>query len=322
MIYLKDLFKQHFRVLLGGTVLFLTLWLVGRELKQYTLAETLQAFSSIPLSRLLVACLITALDYVFIASGDFLGLLWLKCRLFSTYSFAVAAAGNAIWCNAGIIAGSTAKYRFYSYLGLSAFQIASLLTFSSLSYFLGLFFLGGLTSLAEFFQSYMAGVHLIVSTESLIRFSFLLAVILYLFVPLFGRRDLSIGRYSITVPPFWIALMQVFLASMDWFLAGTVLYILMPPGSPLDLLQVIGTYVIAQITVLISQVPGGAGVFEGMVFLMLSSQIKGNEVLGTLIAFRMIFSVFPLITASCFWVSHEFSIRKGILDMRLPDGEN
>ncbi|MBN1332422.1 MAG: UPF0104 family protein [Synergistales bacterium] len=252
-----------------------------------------------------MTCLVTAVDYLFIVLGDFLGLGWLERKLFSPFSFAVAAAGNAIWCNAGILAGSTVKYRFYSYLGLTALQIASLVTFTWISYFLGLFFLGGMTNLVVLFNLWISGGPISPGPGKWISWALLSAVFLYLGFSLLGRRQISIGRTFIPVPSFHIAVLQVCLASMDWLLAGTVLFTLLPQGFGLGFSQVTGTYVMAQITVLISQVPGGAGVFEGMVLLFLSRKINGEKVLATVLAFRIIFSIAPLIRACVFWGFHE-----------------
>ena len=67
----------------------------------------------------------------------------------------------------------------------------------------------------------------------------------------------------------------------------------------------------AQITVLISQVPGGAGVFEGMVLLLLSGKINGEKALATLLAFRIIFSIIPLLIACLFWGLNEICGMRG-----------
>ncbi|MBN1332421.1 MAG: hypothetical protein JW971_01545 [Synergistales bacterium] len=40
---MKDLLKKHFRLLLGGAVACLVLWIIGRESKNYSLEEIIRA---------------------------------------------------------------------------------------------------------------------------------------------------------------------------------------------------------------------------------------------------------------------------------------
>ena len=55
---------------------------------------------------------------------------------------------------------------------------------------------------------------------------------------------------------------------IDWALAGAVLYVLLPPnGAPF--LAVLGAFLAAQLLGLASHVPGGVGVFEGLMVLLL-----------------------------------------------------
>ena len=58
----------------------------------------------------------------------------------------------------------------------------------------------------------------------------------------------------------------------------------------------------AQIAGIISNIPGGLGVFETVILLTLSSTIPSVQLLGSLLAYRVIYYWIPLILAIfCLW---------------------
>src|SRR5690606_22731930 len=48
----------------------------------------------------------------------------------------------------------------------------------------------------------------------------------------------------------------------------------------------------------VSQVPGGLGVFETVLLLMLGSQVPGSAIIGSLLAFRAVYYFLPLVLAA------------------------
>jgi len=293
---------------LAGTALTVfVIFLVVKEISQYSISEIITAFSEIPLKNLLFASIVTFVDYLIIAAVDNLGFVWLGYRDLSLKRFILAAAGNAIWCNAGVLAGSTAKFRLYRSHGLDTIDIASLVTFTSVTYFLGLFFLGGLIYLIEPFQlpSFIS-TDLISGTTGILGIVLLSLVAGYFLICILpGWKSIKTGSRNISLPSPQIAVFQVILASMDWLLASAVLMILVPDSFGLSAVQVIKTFVTAQIAVLVSQVPGGIGIFEGMVLLMLPEKVSASQGFATVLAFRTVFSIIPLLLSSSFFGIHE-----------------
>ena len=64
-----------------------------------------------------------------------------------------------------------------------------------------------------------------------------------------------------------MAAAQIGLSLLDWTLAAAVLYVLLPPGLPFGFLPFVGLFGLANLGGLISNVPGGIGVFEAVVLL-------------------------------------------------------
>ncbi|MGO9073203.1 MAG: hypothetical protein ACLQEI_03335 [Terriglobales bacterium] len=90
--------------------------------------------------------------------------------------------------------------------------------------------------------------------------------------------------------------MQFAIASLDQALAAGVVYVLLPPETQISFHQFLGVYVIATPISLLSLVPGGLGVFETMVVALVPSTSKA-ALLGSLIAYRLIYFVLPLALA-------------------------
>lgn len=274
------------------------IWTVSVEIQYYTFPGIISALRSIPARRIILAVFLTILDYAIIASVDLLGLRWLGCRPpFSRTAFAAVTA-NALWCNAGVIAGSSAKFRLYSNMGLTPVQIGSLISFTSVTYFLGLFFLGGILHLVFPLPEMEHLMSLPVHSSSIVSMIFLVLVGVYLGFSLFHKKNIFIADHEISFPDIKTALAQIILASTDWLLAGSILLVLLPPVEGLPPFSILAVYILAQMGVLASQVPGGLGVLEGMLMILLPASLKGDGEIAAILAFRIIFSLIPLLVSS------------------------
>ena len=84
------------------------------------------------------------------------------------------------------------------------------------------------------------------------------------------------------------------LSLLDWTLAAAVLYVLLPPGLPFGFLPFVGLFGLANLGGLISNVPGGIGVFEAVVLLAMPDGGGSAAVAAALIAYRLIYYLLPL----------------------------
>ncbi len=86
------------------------------------------------------------------------------------------------------------------------------------------------------------------------------------------------------------------MSTVDWLLAGAVLFVLLPTGQA-PLLPVLGAFLIAQLVGLTSHVPGGAGVFEGLLVLLLKPYLSAEQLLPSLLVYRLVYYLLPLTIA-------------------------
>jgi uncharacterized protein (TIRG00374 family) len=87
---------------------------------------------------------------------------------------------------------------------------------------------------------------------------------------------------------------QIGLAATDLLLATSVIYVLLPASVEIAFPYMLGVYLMALLAGLISHVPGGLGVFDGIVLMMLTPTVPASTVAAALLAYRVIFHLLPL----------------------------
>ena len=107
------------------------------------------------------------------------------------------------------------------------------------------------------------------------------------------RRPLRFGGWEFPIPSLKVTTLQLCIAALDWTAAGAVLYALLPPGHRLSFLPFLGAFLLAQFAGQISHVPGGLGVFETLMVLLLKPYLPAAATIGALVAFRAIYYLVP-----------------------------
>lgn len=107
------------------------------------------------------------------------------------------------------------------------------------------------------------------------------------------KRPLQVLHWDFNLPSCRMAFLQTIVASVDMLLAASVLYILLPPSIETSYWHFLAVYLLASVAALISHVPGGLGVLE-LVLLLLLSPDEPQHLIGALLAFRAIYFLLPL----------------------------
>jgi len=265
----------------------------------------------IPVPHLLVAFVLTLLNYLIMSGYDLLALRYIHYRLPYRKIAVASFIGYAFSNNIGLsmFAGGSVRYRLYSAWGLSAEQITKIVIFCSLTLWLGFLTLGGIAFLFEPMVLPKA-LHLPFASVRPIGVVFLSLVGGYFLWNIMKKRPIRIGGWEFPIPSSRLFLLQVSIAALDWGLAGSVLYFLLPSAENISLTGFIGIYLLAQFAGLISQVPGGLGVFETTILLLLPPRLSASAVLGSLLAYRFIYYLVPLGIASLMLGAHEVIEKK------------
>lgn len=296
-----------------GLVLFgVALWVLHKELEKYRLHEILQYLQGIPLSQFLIAIALTMISYLIMTGYDFLALRFINrplgFRKMATASFIGYAFSNNIGFS--MVAGASIRYRLYSSWGLSALEITKVIFFNTVSIWLGFLMLGAGVFLLEPLDIPKA-LHIPFATDRPLGLLFLIPILIYAALILTKRRALKFGDFEMTVPPARLFLPQIAVATVDWAFAGSILFVLLPPIIPLP--SFIGIYLIAQLAGLVSQIPGGLGIFEAVILIFLSPLIPASSIIGSLVIYRLTYYILPLLIAAVILGIEEIIQRKQIL---------
>lgn len=298
---------SHLLPSLLGVVLFgLSLWAIGHELREFSPEELLRSLQAIPWQFLLLAIGLTFLNYIALTGYDALALQYIRHRLPYSKTALVSVISYAVSNSVGfaLLSGSAIRYRFYIPWGLSATQIAYIIAFCNISFWLGLLTVGGLIFILQP-VAVPALLHLPFTSVRPIGGIFLTVILGYLIWNGISQKALRLGSWVLPHLPVKLCLLQLLITSLDWFFAAGVFYTLLPHASAVPLLVFFGVYLLAQLAGVISNVPGGLGVFETVMLLLLSPPISSAELFGALIAYRGIYYFLPLAIAVVLLGWHE-----------------
>ena len=294
--------RRLFRVLgsLFGLLLFgVALWILHRQLRAHSIDDILRSLREIPSRQVLLCLALTCLNYFMMTGYDFLalryvrqGLAYRKIALASFISFAFS-----VNMGLGTIAGGSVRYRLYSAWGLSALDITKLVAFCSATLVLGFLVLAGMVFLLEP-MAVPRVLHLPFSSVRPIGVIFLLFVAAYFIWNLWKKGPIRIRSWEFDLPSPGLLIAQVTLASLEWAVGGSALYALLPVPPELSFPGFLGIYLLALWAGMASQVPGGLGVFETLVVLLLSPIMPATNSLGPLLVYRGIYYILPLCLAA------------------------
>jgi uncharacterized membrane protein YbhN (UPF0104 family) len=196
-----------------------------------------------------------------------------------------------------VLTGGGVRYRLYGELGLSPTEAAQVTAINVATYVAGLFTIAGLVFLVEPL-AIPTFLHLPFATARPVGIAFLLCVLGYLLLATFGHGSLHLWRWQLPVPSPRVVLRQVGTSSADWLLSGGALYVLLPALLGVSYPRFMGAFLLAQIVALVSPLPGGLGIFELLVLLLLHDEASRAAMLGSLLAYRVIYYLIPLLIAA------------------------
>jgi phosphatidylglycerol lysyltransferase len=269
-----------------------------RQLHAYRLHDILFWIRAIPARQTWTAVLLTTGSYLIMTGYDLLALRYIRHPLplgrTALTSFLGYTFSNSIGLS--MVAGASVRYRLYSAWGLSAAEITQVVLFCTASLWLGFCALSG----AIFVTEPMALPHSLLWPVHTVRPLGLLLLALvgfYFAATLAGRKALTLKGWRLAPPSWRLAGAQTVIASADWLMAGSVLYVLLPQGTALGYSHFLEIYLIAQLAGLVSQVPGGLGVFETVILLLLPAGATAPRMLGALVVYRGVYYLLPLMVA-------------------------
>ena len=293
-----------------GLVLFVAaLEVLRTELRAVTWHGLTTDLSNISGWRLALAGLVTAVNYGVLTGYDFLAFAYLGKRLPPRRVAMTSFLAYAISNNVGfaMLSGASVRYRFYTRWGITADELSRIVFSYVVTFWLGLLLVGGL-SLARSPLPQELGIPIATIVAPI---GWLLMVVSVSYVAAAALRlgPIRVRRLELPLPSVRLALAQLAISVLDWTIAATVLYVLLPPGR-VPFLALLGAFLASQLLGLASHVPGGMGVFEGLMVLLLKPFLPSTELLPALIVYRAVYYLLPLSVAAVGLVADELHQRR------------
>ena len=289
------------------------LWVLHDALHQVHYHHLLTQIRNIPAAHILSALGLTVISYTVMTGYDLLAIKYIRHSLDKRKvilaSFISYAFSNTIGLS--LLTSTSIRYRLYSTWGLSTEEIARLVAFTVLTFWMGMVTVSGLVFIIEPAAIPVMGP-LAAYTVRPIGIILTVMVFTYTLAVFFRKEPLTFKNWEIQLPSIPLTLTQLLVGTVDWALAGWVLFVLLPEQVEFSFVQFLGIFVLAQIVALISHVPGGLGVFESMMLLS-APDIPADQLLSSMIIYRGIYYLSPLALAVLLLAANELLERKGLV---------
>jgi phosphatidylglycerol lysyltransferase len=292
-------------IVFAGVVLIL-----HHQLAQLHVHKVLAHMHDIPRRQVLAALGFTALSYWLLSTYEVLAFAYLRrvlpyTRIVFT-SFIAYSFGHTLGFSA--FTGAAIRFRLYATAGVSAVEVATVTGFCSLSLAIGLASVAGVSLLSSGTNA-AAVLRLHHNWSVLVGTALLVAVGAYAVWACFARTAFEIRGWALRAPGAAIGLTQIVLGVMDLSLSSAVLWWLLPPGAHIGFITFLGVYAVAVIAGIVSHVPGGVGVFEAVILLTLPG-VPAESLLGSLLAYRAVYYLVPLVFGTLLFGSKELSAQR------------
>jgi phosphatidylglycerol lysyltransferase len=296
--------------LLGVALFGLALFVLHHLLGKYHWSDILERVHAISNTKLLRAAFFTCAGYGCLTLYDALAVRFAGAHIPYPRVALISFMGYAIGHNVGLnsLSGGAVRYRAYTALGLSAKQIATIIAFGTLTFFLGAGVLLGASLLSNAGMSgSILHVHAWLAIAAGV--ALLTGVAGYLWLVCTRHAPLRFRRFVIPVPKPAVAFAQIGISCIDMLCASSVLFVLLPREASISFFAFAGVYLIALAAGAVSNVPGGIGVFE-FVLLLLLPAVPKDRLLGALVAYRAIYYFAPFALALVLLGAHEVWIHR------------
>lgn len=247
----------------------------------------------------------TAVSYLAMTGYDALALRYvahpLPYRRFGLASFVATAFGNNLGASA--VVGAALRARVYSGWRVPGSAITRIIGFNLVTLALGAAVLAG-GGMVHDPAGAGEALHLPRGAVLVVGALLLASVVGYVLWAVVGRPVAWRGR-RVERPGPRLAVGQVVLSTFEWLTMAAALHVLLPADGRPSFLAFAVAFSIATVAGLVSNVPGGLGVFETALVVLLGSTVPPAGLAVALVAYRLVYFVLPLLLAAVLLVRHE-----------------
>jgi hypothetical protein len=268
-----------------------------RDINVTKFAEALQSQSPwrIALAGGIVVCGYVTLTFYDVFALRTIGRSKIPYAAAALASFASFTIGHSV--GAAVVTGGLIRLRVYGVFGLTLADITKIAVVTSMTFWLGnALLLGG----AVIYAPDAAGAldQLPSWVNRLIGIAGPISILGYL--AWLAPRPRAIGRsgWRLVLPDPKRTVLQAAIGATDLILIATAMYVCLPSVPEVEYSTVLVIFLAAAFFGTVSHAPGGLGVIEATMLLGLT-QFAKEDLLASLLTFRLIYFIVPTLLASC-----------------------
>ncbi len=276
-------------------LVFVFLHGLSRDLNYHGVIQALRETSR---GLIWISILLTALSYLALVARDLCALSYVGVKVSTPAlllaSFCGSALGNAVGFKA--LTADAVRDRVYGAAGVRPEQTARVMLFINVAFGIGLAaFAAGSLMLAGGVARRLLPIS--ITSIRCAGAAALLVILAALLLRAWRRDPLAIGRLSIEMPSLTITLLQLLASTVDLAAAAAAFWFLIPRGG-IDFFSFAAVFSVATGLGVISRVPGGLGVFDVVILVVLQRFAPCDELAAALLIYRSVYFVLPLLLAA------------------------
>jgi uncharacterized membrane protein YbhN (UPF0104 family) len=271
----------------------LAVFALGRLSHEITLDAVLAAVESTGPATLGLAAVLTIISYLILTGYDWLALDHLGYRLplatVATAAFTSFTISHTLGMTA--LTGGSVRYRLYTRVGVAPLDVILIVALCGWTFWLGLVLAAGIGLTID--PAIAATVDVL--PEAVNRWAGILLLASATGYAVFAacyRHEIKLFGLRMQLPGWRSTAAQLVVGGLDLVAAAGALYVLLPDIGLPPFSGVVVIYAVAMIAGALSHAPGGLGVFETVVLVMLPHMPKEN-VLAALFMFRVMYTLIP-----------------------------
>lgn len=259
---------------------------LGRQLALVEWSHVTDEFLSVNPLGIVAALVLLAINYLVFIAYDLTSIRQLKVQvpLKNVAHAAVLSFGVSNVLGHSMITGLGFRYREYSRFGMTLTKTTGIVVQNVEAWWVGFAFFCGL-----------------VYIEKPLGWLLLALIVAYLSACyLFHGRQIQVWKFRPRLPDFKSGLSKVAVASTDVAVTSLTLYVLLPKSLNLSFFEFLPLYVLAQVSGVVSMVPGGLGVIETVLLQLLKPYGGSASIFVALLLYRLIHYILPMILVLAF----------------------
>lgn len=270
-----------------------------RLIREIDVEKVIEALWARSLQTTLIAMGFVVAGYITLTFYDFFALRTIgrsnvPYRIAALASFTSYSIGHNL--GATVVTGGAIRFRIYSLWGLGVVDIAKIAFVTGLTFWLGNSFVLGV-GLAYAPEAAGAVDQLSPWVNRAIGLTGLAFIAGYLIWLLPQPRAIGRGPWRVVLPNAALTLVQIGIGVLDLGAGALAMYTLLPASPSIAFSTLLVIFVAATLLGFLSNAPGSLGVFEAAMLIALP-QLQIEELLASLLAFRMLYFVLPLMFAA------------------------